>query len=132
MFSLPQDRSSKIQRMQTLTNNRGGEIAVDKNGSATRARIIPPTTRQANDEWICRMLRGTRCSRLHALQQGRLHVTTDDVKAVAKPVLRHRIMTTFTAASQGVTPDVVIERLLKFVPVELHERARKRVQANVK
>ena len=54
------------------------------------------------------------------------------MKAVAKPVLRHRIMTTFTAASQGVTPDVVIERLLKFVPVELHERAKKRVQANVK
>jgi MoxR-like ATPase len=71
-------------------------------------------------------------ARAHALLQGRFHVTTDDIKAVAKPVLRHRIMTTFTAASQGVTPDVVIERLLKFVPVELHERAKKRVQANVK
>ena len=56
-------------------------------------------------------------------------MTTEDVKAIAKPVLRHRIMTTFAAASQGVTPDVVIERLLKFVPVELHERAKKRVQA---
>ena len=68
-------------------------------------------------------------ARAYALLQGRFHVTTDDVKAVAKPVLRHRIMTTFAAASQGVTPDVVVERLLKFVPVELHERARKRVQA---
>ena len=58
--------------------------------------------------------------------------TAVDMNAVAKPVLRHRIMTTFTAASQGVTPDVVIERLLKFFPAELHERARKRVQANVK
>jgi hypothetical protein len=38
-------------------------------------------------------------------------------------------MTTFAAASQGVTPDVVIERLLKFVPVELHERAKKRMQS---
>ena len=69
-------------------------------------------------------------ARAHALLQGRFHVTTDDVKAIAKPVLRHRIMTTFAAASQGVTPDVVIDRLLKFVPVELHERAKKRVQAS--
>ena len=68
-------------------------------------------------------------ARAHALLQGRFHVTTDDIRAVAKPVLRHRIMTTFAAASQGVTPDTIVERLLKFVPVELHERAKKRVQA---
>jgi MoxR-like ATPase len=68
-------------------------------------------------------------ARAHALLQGRFHVTSDDIKAVAKPVLRHRIMTTFTATSQGITPDTVIDRLLKFVPVELHERARKRVKA---
>lgn len=67
-------------------------------------------------------------ARAHALLQGRFHVTTDDIRAVARPVLRHRIMTTFAAASQGVTPDVVIDRLLKFVPVELHERAKKKVQ----
>jgi MoxR-like ATPase len=66
-------------------------------------------------------------ARAHALLQGRFHVTTDDIRAVAKPVLRHRIMTTFAAASQGATPDTVIERLLKTVPVELHERAKKRV-----
>ncbi|MBL8817357.1 MAG: MoxR family ATPase [Planctomyces sp.] len=68
-------------------------------------------------------------ARAHALLQGRFHVTTDDIRAVAKPVLRHRIMTTFAAASQGVTPDVIVERLLKFVPVELQERAKKRVQS---
>ncbi len=68
-------------------------------------------------------------ARAHALLQGRFHVTSDDIRAVAKPVLRHRIMTTFAAASQGVTPDTIVDRLLKFVPVELHERAKKRVQA---
>ena len=67
-------------------------------------------------------------ARAHALLQGRFHVTTDDVRAVARPVLRHRIMTSYAAASQGMTPDAVIERLLKTVPVELHERAKKRVQ----
>ena len=66
-------------------------------------------------------------ARAHALLQGRFHVTTQDVKAIAKPVLRHRIMTTFAAASQGVTPDDVVDRLLKFVPCELHERAKKRL-----
>ena len=67
-------------------------------------------------------------ARAHALLQGRFHVTSDDIKAIAKPVLRHRIMTTYAAASQGITPDIVIDRLLKFVPVELHERARKKMQ----
>ena len=65
-------------------------------------------------------------ARARALLEGRFHVTTDDIKYVAKPVLRHRIMTTFQADSQGVTPDQIIERLLKHVPVELHEQARKR------
>jgi MoxR-like ATPase len=67
-------------------------------------------------------------ARAHALLQGRFHVTTEDVRAVARPVLRHRLMTSYAAASQGMTPDAVIERLLKTVPVELHERAKKRVQ----
>jgi MoxR-like ATPase len=67
-------------------------------------------------------------ARAYALLQGRFHVTTDDVKAIARPVLRHRIMTNFAAASQGVTPDEVIDKLLKTVLVELHERAKKRVQ----
>jgi MoxR-like ATPase len=65
-------------------------------------------------------------ARARALLEGRFHVTTDDIKHVAKPVLRHRIMTTFQADSQGVTPDDVIDQLLKFVPVELHEQARRR------
>ena len=65
-------------------------------------------------------------ARARALLEGRFHVTTDDIRYVAKPVLRHRIMTTFQADSQGVTPDIIIDRLLKFVPVELHEQARKR------
>ena len=65
-------------------------------------------------------------ARARALLEGRFHVTTEDIKYVAKPVLRHRIMTTFQADSQGVTPDDIIERLLEHVPVELHEQARKR------
>ncbi len=65
-------------------------------------------------------------ARARALLEGRFHVTTEDISYVAKPVLRHRIMTTFQADSQGIKPDDVIDQLLRHVPVELHEQARKR------
>ena len=51
-----------------------------------------------------------------ALLYGRSHVTTEDIKALAKPVLRHRILTNFTAASEGVTTDLVIEKILQETP----------------
>ncbi len=51
-----------------------------------------------------------------ALLNGRTHVSVDDIQALAAPVLRHRILTNFTAASEGVTPDTVIERLIKSTP----------------
>src|SRR5262245_29246202 len=40
-----------------------------------------------------------------AVLDGRFFVTTDDIKAVARPVLRHRIITNFNAESTGITPD---------------------------
>src|SRR6266513_2708884 len=51
-----------------------------------------------------------------ALLYGRTHVQTDDIKALALPVLRHRILTNFTAASEGISTDKVIERLLRDTP----------------
>ena len=41
---------------------------------------------------------------------------TEDIQALLHPVLRHRIVTNFTAASEGITPDVVIDKLLKETP----------------
>ena len=55
-------------------------------------------------------------AKARALLYGRAHVTTDDVHALALPVLRHRILTNFTAASEGVTTDDVIRRLLEETP----------------
>jgi MoxR-like ATPase len=51
-----------------------------------------------------------------ALLYGRAHVTTEDIKSLAYPVLRHRILTNFTAASEGITPDLVIQKLLEETP----------------
>lgn len=51
-----------------------------------------------------------------ALLYGRVHVQTDDIQSLAYPVLRHRILTNFTAASEGVTSDTVIKKLLEETP----------------
>jgi MoxR-like ATPase len=55
-------------------------------------------------------------AKARALLYGRTHVQCDDVQALALPVLRHRILTNFTAASEGITTDTVIDKLLKETP----------------
>jgi MoxR-like ATPase len=64
-------------------------------------------------------------AKARAILEGRFHVTTGDVKSVASPVLRHRILTTFQADSEGISPDHVIEMLLKHVRVAVKEKAKK-------
>ncbi|MCU0727444.1 MAG: MoxR family ATPase [Planctomycetes bacterium] len=51
-----------------------------------------------------------------ALLKGRLHVSVEDIRAVAHPVLRHRIITNFSAQGEGVTPDRVVDMLLEKAP----------------
>lgn len=48
-----------------------------------------------------------------AVLDGRLFVTTDDIKAVAHPVLRHRLINNFNAESAGISTDRVIDRLIE-------------------
>jgi MoxR-like ATPase len=60
-------------------------------------------------------------AKARALLYGRTEVSTDDIKALAYPVLRHRILTNFTATSEGVTTDKVIERLLAETPTHESE-----------
>jgi MoxR-like ATPase len=64
-------------------------------------------------------------AKARAILEGRFHCTSEDVQAVAHPVLRHRIVTTFQATSEGVSADDVVSRLLETVPVELQERGKK-------
>jgi len=49
----------------------------------------------------------------NAVLAGRSHVTYDDIRKVAHPVLRHRILTNFAAEAEGITSDHVISRLLE-------------------
>jgi MoxR-like ATPase len=49
--------------------------------------------------------------------QGRYHVSFDDVRALANPVMRHRVLMNFHADSEKVTSDQIIKQLLDAVPV---------------
>jgi MoxR-like ATPase len=56
-----------------------------------------------------------------ALMYGRDHVSTDDIAALARPVLRHRMVVNFAAESDGVTADQIIDRLVSVTPAKEDE-----------
>jgi MoxR-like ATPase len=53
-----------------------------------------------------------------ALLHGRPYVATEDIRAVAAPVLRHRMITNFNAEADGVKPHEIVKRLIESTPVE--------------
>jgi MoxR-like ATPase len=63
-------------------------------------------------------------AKARALLQGRSHVGVDDIRALAAPVLRHRIVVGFAAESEGVTPDSIIERIIETTPAREDELSR--------
>ncbi|BAF89379.1 MoxR-like ATPase [Azorhizobium caulinodans ORS 571] len=58
-----------------------------------------------------------RCARAHAWLRGRDYVVPEDVQAILKPVLRHRILLNFEAQADGMTTDRFLDTLLARVPV---------------
>jgi MoxR-like ATPase len=56
-------------------------------------------------------------AKARALTNGRYHVSFDDIRAMAHPVLRHRVLVNFRAESEGVSTDTLIDELLERVPV---------------
>jgi MoxR-like ATPase len=54
-------------------------------------------------------------AKARALLSGRFHVTPEDIRALAHPTLRHRILLGYRAEADGVTVDAVIDRLLEHV-----------------
>jgi MoxR-like ATPase len=87
-------------------------------------RATRPTTEGAPDfvgRWV-RWGAGTRAgqylllaAKTHVLLHGRFSVSCADVREYALPVLRHRIFPNFTAASEGVSTDQIVEKILKAV-----------------
>jgi MoxR-like ATPase len=60
-------------------------------------------------------------AKTRALLHGRTHVSTEDIQALAKPVLRHRLVLNFAAESEGVSPDDVGELLIRTTPTKEDE-----------
>ena len=58
-----------------------------------------------------------RGAKARALMHGRYHASIKDIQALAKPILRHRVMTNFYAESERVTTETIVDRLLETVPV---------------
>jgi MoxR-like ATPase len=55
-------------------------------------------------------------AKARAMLYGRAYASTEDVRAVAFPVLRHRIVTNFNAEAEGIRPDEIIRRLAELIP----------------
>ena len=68
-------------------------------------------------------------AKAHAVLKGNFHVSGDNVAAVALPILRHRLIPSFAAQSEGVTSDDVVKKILDTVPRNEPARAREAVKA---
>jgi MoxR-like ATPase len=56
-----------------------------------------------------------------ALLKGRYHVSTEDIRQVALPVLRHRIVTNFNAEAEGIKSDTIVQRLMEHIPRQQYD-----------
>jgi len=116
--------SDALLRFQHLVR----KTPVSKHVGAYAARLVRATRPDAPDapdfikNWV-RWGAGPRAgqylilaAKSHALLQGRLNVSCDDVRSYALPVLRHRVLCNFAAASEGVDSDEIVRRLVEAVP----------------
>jgi MoxR-like ATPase len=87
------------------------------------SRPKSPTTPEGLKKWVAfgASVRAAQYlvlgAKARALTNGRYHVNYDDIRALAHPVMRHRVLTNFHAQSEGVTSDTLIDRLLEAVPM---------------
>ena len=93
--------------------------------AVTLARMSRPTSKDAPDfikKWVSygTSVRAAQYlilgGKARALMNGRYHVGFEDIRALAGPVMRHRIITNFNAQSERVTTDQLIEQLVRAVP----------------
>ncbi len=63
------------------------------------------------------------CAKARALLEGRVHATVADIRHIARPVLRHRIVTTFHAEAEGIDSDAVIDHLMEAIAAPTEKAA---------
>jgi MoxR-like ATPase len=69
-------------------------------------------------------------AKARAVLHGRYYVSCEDIRAVAIPVLRHRIITNFNAEAEGIKPETIIQRLADIIPRDPNEEALARGKAS--
>jgi MoxR-like ATPase len=62
-------------------------------------------------------------AKARAVLHGRYYVSCEDIRSVAAPVLRHRIITNFNAEAEGIKPDEIVRRLADLIPRDPNEKA---------
>ena len=85
------------------------------------SRPKSPTTPEGLKKWVAfgASVRAAQYlvlgAKARALTSGRYHVSYEDIRSLAHPVLRHRVLTNFHAQSEGINSDTLIDRLLESV-----------------
>jgi MoxR-like ATPase len=89
---------------------------------ASNSRPGQPRSHAYVNEWV-NWGAGTRAgqslvlgAKTRALLDGRAHVGFDDIRALAAPVLRHRVLTNYRAEAEGITVEDVIKKLIEITP----------------
>jgi MoxR-like ATPase len=88
-------------------------------GDAKETRGVPPLTRKyvrygasPRGAQACLL-----AAKIKALLDGRFAVSTDDIRYVAKPALRHRLILNFEGEAEGIDPDTIIDSILQETPL---------------
>jgi MoxR-like ATPase len=63
----------------------------------------------------------TLASKVRALLDGRFHVSFNDIKAVTVPAMRHRVILNFEGEAEGITTDMVLEKVVSDIPTAVQE-----------
>jgi MoxR-like ATPase len=115
---------SEIQKLQEIVRKVPVSDHVVKYALefARRTRVTTPDTPDFIKSWLS-WGAGPRASqylvlgaKARAILNGRYFVSGEDIRAVAKPVLRHRIILNFSAEAEGIKPDTVIDKLIETIP----------------
>ena len=99
------------------------EVPISSNVVAYAVRLVSATRGTENSpDYIKKLVKwgaGSRASqalvlagKARALLHGRYNVACEDIRELAMPVLRHRVITNFHAEADGITPDHIIQKLL--------------------
>ncbi len=94
-------------------------------------RYVAQLVRATHDHEYVRYGAGVRAAqtlvlaaKVGALMAGRVHVSFDDIRAAAKPALRHRLVLNFEGEAEGITTDAIVDAVLDQVPRVPEEAAR--------